>query len=156
MSGKETATIVTLTASVKTMMLNSRQITLTILKQLDTVDVADVEPFGRVNPVGSGADVVHIVGRHKSTGELVRAQAPATWSATLQHLGLTKLQKDMDQAISEVTDAASEFAGPDDWTDTLGARASALVQKMHDATAPYVATAEQLNALPLIVLAGLA
>jgi hypothetical protein len=166
MTGRETATIETLTASVKVLMLGSRQITLTIYRQLDIVDVADMDPFGRVNPKGSGPDVVHVVGRRKVTGELVKSVAPATWGAILQHTGQAENARtvaedqarkadpmyEKDQAYSRARRIA-EDSHLDEWHDQYIAE---LADRIKDITTPYVAIAEQLNALPLIVLAGLA
>jgi len=49
MSTTTTATIETLTAEVRTLVLGSRQITLSMAKQLDVVDLSRLRVFGRVH-----------------------------------------------------------------------------------------------------------
>lgn len=44
----DTATVETLVAEVRTLMVGSRQVTLSVAKQLDIVDLADLTVFGRV------------------------------------------------------------------------------------------------------------
>lgn len=70
-----TATVETITAEVRTLMVGSRQVTMSVYKQLDNVDVDQIEPFGRVRPVDPHHDVVYVVGREVTTGSLVKAQA---------------------------------------------------------------------------------
>lgn len=57
-----TATIETLTAEVRTLMLGSRQVTLSVAKQLDTVPLSTLQVFGRVklgtNPNGNNNLVI--------------------------------------------------------------------------------------------------
>jgi hypothetical protein len=88
MSGRETATVETLTASVKTLMVGARQVTLTIFKQLDVVGYHEMTPFGRVSPQGHETDWATLVGRRNVSGELVRARVPVTREAILQHTGM--------------------------------------------------------------------
>jgi hypothetical protein len=49
MSTTTTATIETLTAEVRTLVVGSRQVTLSIAKQLDVVDLSRLRVFGRVH-----------------------------------------------------------------------------------------------------------
>lgn len=66
-----TATVETLTAEVRVLMVGNRQVTLSVYRQLDEVLLADIAPFGRVN---DGKDIgTWVVGRKLTTGELVRA-----------------------------------------------------------------------------------
>lgn len=43
-----TASVQTLTAEVRVLMVGSRQVTLSVAKQLDVVELGDLKPFGRV------------------------------------------------------------------------------------------------------------
>lgn len=65
----ETATVETLTAEVRTLVVGSRQVTLSVARQLDTVPVWEIEPFGRVNLSGPFDTIM--VGRHRTSGALV-------------------------------------------------------------------------------------
>jgi hypothetical protein len=67
-----TATVETLTAEVRTLMVGSRQVTLSVAKQLDWVPVHEMEPFGRVR-VTAGSTWAELIGRHRTTGALVCA-----------------------------------------------------------------------------------
>jgi hypothetical protein len=87
------ATVQTLAAEVRVLVVGNRQITTGIARQLDVVEPGDVEPFGRVaaKAIGGspGAYEVYVVGRSRTTGALVRARAHsathpdahAAWSA---------------------------------------------------------------------------
>jgi hypothetical protein len=66
------AQIEVLTAEVRALMVGSRQVTLSVFRQLDYVPWDEIEPFGRVNDKNS--DFSHeVVGRDPSNGALVRA-----------------------------------------------------------------------------------
>lgn len=75
-----TATVETLTAEVRVLMVGSRQVTLSVYRQLDHVPgLKQMEAFGRVRglkPVkdeyGNGIIEVEVVGRSLKTGELCR------------------------------------------------------------------------------------
>jgi hypothetical protein len=68
------ATVVALTAEVRALMIGSRQVTLSVYRQLDTVDHTECEPFGRVrDPQNVEGYGVYVVGRHVQTGSLVRS-----------------------------------------------------------------------------------
>jgi hypothetical protein len=83
-----TATVEVLTAEVRTLKIGSRQVTLNIYRQLDRVDPAQIEPFGRVNDpqdvrdwnkVHYSADplwtpLLYVIGRDRRNGALVRSQ----------------------------------------------------------------------------------
>lgn len=71
-SGTLTATVQALTAEVRVMMVGSRQVTMSVYKQLDKVEPNDLaEIFGRVHPTGHEPNVsLHVVGR-SSAGSLV-------------------------------------------------------------------------------------
>lgn len=73
------ATVVALTAEVRALMIGSRQVTLSVYRQLDTVDHTECEPFGRVRDA-KDCDYrgVYVVGRHTQTGSLVRSYRKQT------------------------------------------------------------------------------
>ncbi len=81
-SNAKTATIEVLTAEVRVLMVGSRQITLSVYRQLDRIDHEEVEPFGRVSDVQDEkwareqemGRAVFVVGRHAGTGALVRSE----------------------------------------------------------------------------------
>jgi hypothetical protein len=67
----DTATVETLTAEVRVLMVGKRQVTLSVYRQLDKVPFADTEPFGRVQESKDrDAATVATVGRD-ATGNLV-------------------------------------------------------------------------------------
>jgi|SRR6516165_11764261 hypothetical protein len=76
MTGIQTATVETLTAEVHVLKVGSRQITLSVAKQLDDVPYEDMEPMGRVrinrySNYLAYSKVVELIGRHRETGALV-------------------------------------------------------------------------------------
>ena len=71
---RTTATVETLTAEVRVLMVGTRQVTLSIFGQLDDVAIDKIEPFGRVSPKDADPSYTYAVGRHTDTGELVRCQ----------------------------------------------------------------------------------
>jgi hypothetical protein len=76
MSNSTTATVETLTAEVRVLMLGSRQVTLSVYGQLDCVPHSQIEPFGRVRPKDADRSDIWVVGRPKADGSLVRSRAP--------------------------------------------------------------------------------
>jgi len=76
MSGPAEATVTTLLAEVKTLMIGTRQVTLSVFSQLDRIADDLIIPFGRVSPPGNQEAVVWVAGRHKDNGTLVRSSLP--------------------------------------------------------------------------------
>jgi len=70
----DTATVETITAQVRVLMVGSRQVTLSVARQLDSVEPAEIDPFGRVR-LGTDQSC-EIIGRSKITGALVRSLYP--------------------------------------------------------------------------------
>ncbi len=64
------ARVTTVTAEVRVLMVGSRQVTLSVAKQLDRVDLGEIDPFGRVR-LGDGQ---HLIGRSRKDGALALAQ----------------------------------------------------------------------------------
>lgn len=80
-SGQAHATVTTLTAEVRTLVIGARQVTLSVFNQLDSVDYTAIEPFGRVSPRGAAWHELHVVGRATrgvSVGALVRSWVPTS------------------------------------------------------------------------------
>ena len=79
-----TAHVEVLTAEVRTLMVGSRQVTLSVFKQLDEVPWTQIEAFGRVRTSAATPNRVELVGR-SAEGALVRsavhssASGPALW-----------------------------------------------------------------------------
>lgn len=76
MAGTTTATVETLTAEVRVLAVGSRQITLSVAKQLDDIPWEDLEPMGRVN-LGikyrrGETEFLDVIGRDCETGALAR------------------------------------------------------------------------------------
>ena len=73
----ETATVETLTAEVRVLMVGSRQVTLSVAKQLDEVQPDDIIPFGRISTGGklkfASVGEVEVIGSRE--GVLVRSRA---------------------------------------------------------------------------------
>ena len=73
-----------LTAKVRVLMIDKRQVTAGMYKQLDWVVPDLIEPFGRVRSSLYATPAAHfeVIGRHRKTGCLVRSDAPVdpSWS----------------------------------------------------------------------------
>jgi hypothetical protein len=65
-----------LTAEVRALMIGNRQVTLSVYRQLDTVEPDEIEPFGRVRDSKDGYSELYVIGRHKEGGALVRSSCP--------------------------------------------------------------------------------
>jgi len=89
-AGVSTASIETLTAAVKVLMVGSRQVTLSVVRQLDGVDFEDIEPFGRVRPWESSTRI-WVIGRRRVTGELVLSHVD-------RHLAGKTAERNLQQA----------------------------------------------------------
>lgn len=69
------ARVQVLTAEVRTLVVGSRQVTMSVYSQLDEVTPDKIEPFGRVNPKDGGVNWMYVVGRQVASGVLVRSSA---------------------------------------------------------------------------------
>lgn len=73
--GPNTATVETLTAEVHVLKMGSRQVTNGVFRQLDSVPVEFIEPFGRVHSEGGRTlPNIRIIGRDNRNGALVKAE----------------------------------------------------------------------------------
>jgi len=68
-----TATVEVLSAEVRVLMVGSRQVTLSVYRQLDSAPLTDVELFGRVRDRSDSSGDIHVIGRHQESGSLTRA-----------------------------------------------------------------------------------
>ena len=71
------AKVEVLTAEVRVLMVGSRQITLSVYSQLDEVNDALIEPFGRVRPRNANPGYIYLIGKLSATGDLIRASVPS-------------------------------------------------------------------------------
>jgi hypothetical protein len=83
----QTAVVEVLTARVRVLQVGSRQVTLSVYRQLDHVDPGQIEPFGRVKDRDDQAGMIHVVGsstRPVDHGALVRSKVLS--AEMLEHL----------------------------------------------------------------------
>jgi hypothetical protein len=73
-SNTTTATVETLTAEVRVLMVGSRQVTMSVYNQLDTVRFWQMTPFGRIRTRDQEHYEINLVGAHKETGVLVASR----------------------------------------------------------------------------------
>lgn len=71
--GAAAAVVDVLTAEVRALMIGSRQVTLSVYRQLDTVEHTECEPFGRVRDSKDVHGYVWVIGRRTTDGALVRS-----------------------------------------------------------------------------------
>lgn len=69
-----TATVESLQAEVRVLMVGNRQVTASMARQLDQVALADLIPMGRVRTKDNSFIYCEVIGRHRVTGALVRAE----------------------------------------------------------------------------------
>lgn len=80
-SAAHTATLTTLTAEVRTLVIGARQVTMSVYGQLDNVCCCELEPFGRASPRSGELWKTYVIGRSTrgiDCGSLVRASVPDT------------------------------------------------------------------------------
>lgn len=177
-----TATVETLTAEVRVLMVGNRQMTMSVAKQLDWCDLEELQPFGRVHINRDQVDTL-VIGRHQSSGALRIARCYPSrdrWTPMV----------DPEDLSGKVTVCNSVLTGPDYFRFQFGTgNVSILINKKatekceiedhgprptqgecgywypNDQQENIVAVIERCNArfslhkqareLPLIVLAGL-
>ncbi len=131
MANSHTATVETLTAEVRVLMVGSRQVTMSVYDQLDYLAPADINPLGRVRPKAAHWWRTYVVGQDKKTGALVR-------SHTFSEDGLSDLGEG-----KHIWDGKYQMNLPE-W--------DSATESDRDR---FAAIAKEWSALPLIVLAGL-
>ena len=75
-----TATVETLTASVNVLQVGSRQITLSVARQLDEVSRDEIEPFGRIRLGDKLRTGQSVIGKHRIDGTLVTSDFPRAFT----------------------------------------------------------------------------
>ena len=85
-NGANTATVQTLTAEVRVLMVGSRQITMSVFKQLDHRPIEEIELFGRVS-VPNDYGIVRVVGRSTLDGTLVRSHVDNPYGGLIGNQG---------------------------------------------------------------------
>jgi hypothetical protein len=159
MTASKTATVETLTAEVRVLMVGSRQVTMSVYNQLDQVTPAEIEPFGRVAPKTATGGWVHVIGRHTDSGVLVRAflpGAPGDPSAGERYIANLRVKLDEARARARAHEARRVVGSNLEkskvlWQD-LVERRTAEIAEWEDGLS---AMSAKWCALPLIVLAGL-
>jgi hypothetical protein len=73
MSGPATAEVEVLTAEVRVLMVGSRQVTLSVARQLDKVSLANIQAFGRVR-LGANVYGEYVIGKDRASSTLVVAE----------------------------------------------------------------------------------
>lgn len=104
------ATVRTLTAEVRTLVVGSRQVTMSVYNQLDEVEWDELEPFGRVCPRGAWSYAIHVVGRSTrptDTGALVRSWVPNDLAIDILRRG-DSLPDGVPSLWSELTETERE------------------------------------------------
>jgi hypothetical protein len=169
-----TAHVEVLTAEVRVLMVGSRQVTLSVYSQLDIVRPDEIEPFGRVRPRDAEKDLVYAVGasaRDRDLGSLVRSQRKRARPLrdAAEHYRdraqlITKYRAVPDQGV---LDQLGRLMQPTGWTWWTSGEKQAWAKRLEQdidtreyfdraaQTERAAAGAEQWEALPLIVLAGL-
>lgn len=145
----QTAAVQTLTAEVRVLVVGSRQVTLSVFRQLDEVDWNECDPFGRVRDANRNSFKPEVVGRSVWTGALVRARFTKEFPEwTLEdERELRRLKQIVDSESYPEADratAAERYRGLVDYRENLA-----------QYQARYRRDLAAAQALPLIVLAGL-
>lgn len=174
------ARVQVLTAEVRTLVVGSRQVTLSVYSQLDSADYDEIEPFGRVRPRDALLDYIYLVGRHRQAGALVRSVIPGgpdsiarefdwpEFSLSIEDARRTALAAEREVAHLRKFEADVHQKLPDNHNCKAGeiqekerearearTEMASLQREYNELTAPAVACASRVSALPLIVLAGL-
>lgn len=168
--GTTSATVETLTAEVRVLMVGNRQITLSVYRQLDTVKLDEIEPFGRVNDNKDvPSDALWIIGAHCTTGALVRSfcaenlrRSGASWSTFDDWVRAVKKRYGAWESATHMHQRTCECGSPgqnlscDEWWEA-NPRPSTEIDYLHfcDQTWEPNPLHVEWSELPLIVLAGL-
>jgi hypothetical protein len=170
------ATVEVLTAEVRVLMVGSRQVTLSVYSQLDSVDDVLIEPFGRVRPRNADAEYVYLIGKRSASGELVRASIPVAEASICRHAHLGELvyqryehlrkqgwnEKEAERRERQLTPVG--YMPPEFAEKTRACReeaaeherqAALLLEQYEELAEPCRERAREVANLPLIVLAGL-
>ena len=172
----QTATVETLIAEVRVLMVGNRQITMSVAKQLDWVDECYMEPFGRIKLYEHSR---LLIGKHIASGVLVRSTIPESpnmpyidrLSAHITVCRTLKRDCETGACVLNLNNNRLKFApgviryceidGHDAWI-RAGHCDGWIANGMEDEISNQILEFKKykehiaaLNALPLIVLAGL-
>lgn len=120
MTDNTTATVKAITAEVRQLVVGSRQITASVYNQLDRVGRNEIDPMGRVTPKDGAPGWVYVVGRHRSTGDLVSSSCPLK-------------QESIEQVAVRATDYAMHKRALEAAEKRLAARGRAAEESEHEA-----------------------
>jgi hypothetical protein len=142
-----TATVEVLTAEVRALMVGSRQVTLSVFRQLDWAWWCEMIPMGRVNDERSADSSTKLaIGRHVETGALVRA-------GMKDHRDVALTSEERDSYDAWRLDVNKS------WQEWRDAGSRTFIQRRDPGPSPleshWAAFERDYKALPLIVLAGL-
>lgn len=148
-----TGTVETLTAEVRTLVIGNRQVTLSVLGQLDIVHPCAIEPLGRVRPRNSDGEI-HTIGRIPAfistvTGKPIGIDGPRPPGTLVRSWLLTRAEWERGDRKAPCWGSHSEI------DPTVCMCHAEFYGYDPEATADGVARVEQWERLPLLVLAGL-
>lgn len=170
----KTATVEVLTAEVRVLMVGSRQITLSVARQLDRVPWHRCHPFGRIRDSQSYYDKT-IIGKNIDDGTLVRSELypRPEWSSS-EESQLNRWKSKVSENIQNCEyyrklmaddhrpDQKAWYARliSDKESENEVLKTDILEQEAHKIMIPslreaYDAELSKFKALPLIILAGL-
>jgi hypothetical protein len=142
MSNQITATVEVLTAEVRVLMVGSRQITLSVARQLDEVEWEQCEPFGRIRDSQDFSTAV--IGRDRNNGQLCKTHIH---DSELRSLKVTLSIKRSGPGKPRYWKGDGQY-----YTEAEG---EAMEQRRDELQNQYNELKAEYDALPLIVLAGL-
>lgn len=157
----DTATVTTLTAEVRVLMVGSRQVTISVYNQLDWAFWPEIEAMGRIN---NKERRLEVIGRRKTDNSLVRCSAISRYVSFAECLKSFREPLMVRDGLYNV-EGIREFDGVNElcWTEYSTERTRRLLTDAEWIIAERY-NAEELekravykiaNNLPLIVLAGL-
>ena len=174
-----TATVETLTAEVRVLMVGSRQITLSVYRQLDSVPIGRIDAFGRVRTKDVSSSSTELVGADIETGGLVRARtdgrpswrmdAPDLFNHWWYHMGDRNHGRGKDFLVAGSGNRSllwkigsvhcpTEMNGGRECIDDMDAFAAewgSFAEEAQSVRSEMADMQEWAESLPLIVLAGL-
>ena len=145
-----TATVEVLAAEVRVLKVGSRQVTMSVYNQLDTINDEDIEPFGRVRAREHDHEFVYVVGRDQRDGTLARSRRPAMRRAIHTRV-MNEAGSDEARRVCAAMQATRTAVYDECWVERNPDIASWWVKRVEE----LEAAAGEWKRLPLIVLAGL-
>jgi hypothetical protein len=167
--GPKEAKVEVLRAEVRVLMVGSRQVTLSVARQLDAVEPTKIEPFGRVridkNPTGQVIQVIEVVGSAdgvlaRSATSRKRNRCPRDHAGREQQCAQYKrlrLAVDAERKAQEAQARQAGLTPPVPLPGSSPAERALYEHAEHDwwGYTDGKALYEAWEKLPLIVLAGL-